>query len=113
MFPITYYSTNGGDWMAQGSERAKYFDIGIVGYEGNVDDRTLSLIPDVPPKGVPHSTARLLDMAVVIRSKDAGINRLTSTSFSTQTKCIGVHCDRTCFVPAISPKSWGCRRNES
>ena len=46
-------------------------------YAGNLDDRTLSLIADVPPAGQPLGTHRLLDMAVVIRSKDAGINRLT------------------------------------
>jgi hypothetical protein len=77
MFPITYYRANGNVWQEEGSARAKYFDIGIVGYTGNVDDRTLSLIQDVPPTGVSHGMRRLLDMAVVIRSKDAGINRLT------------------------------------
>lgn len=77
MFPITYYSANGSTWKQESTARANYFDIGIVGYTGNVDDRTLSLIPDVPPTGVSHGMSRLLDMAVVIRSKDAGINRLT------------------------------------
>jgi hypothetical protein len=77
MFPITYFRANCGSWVEEGSERAKYFDMGMVGYQGSVDDRTLSLIPNVPPKGAAHGTERLLDMAVVIRSKDAGINRLT------------------------------------
>ncbi|MBV8091922.1 MAG: DUF4387 family protein [Acetobacteraceae bacterium] len=44
---------------------------------GNLDDQTLSLIADVPLRGELHGTRRLLDVAVVIRSKDAGINRLT------------------------------------
>jgi hypothetical protein len=44
---------------------------------GNLDDRTLSLIADVPPAGPAHGTHRLLDIAVLIRSKDAGVNRLT------------------------------------
>ena len=35
------------------------------------------MIADVPPDGDIVGTHRLLDMAVVIRSKDAGINRLT------------------------------------
>ncbi|MGJ7506540.1 DUF4387 family protein [Variovorax sp. GT1P44] len=77
LFPITYYRAEGADWVREGSERPRYFDIGITGYEGNVDDRTLSLIADVPPRGEPHGSRGLLDMAVVIRSKDAGINRLT------------------------------------
>lgn len=77
MFPITYYRANGADWTRTGQARARYAEIGCTDHPGNLDDRTLSLIADVPPKGEPHGQSRLLDMAVVIRSKDAGINRLT------------------------------------
>ncbi len=77
MFPITYYQPNGSDWLEIGRERPRYFDIGITNYQGNVDDRTLSLIADVSPTGMLHGESRLLDLAVVIRSKDAGINQLT------------------------------------
>ncbi|MBS0219188.1 MAG: DUF4387 family protein [Proteobacteria bacterium] len=77
MFPITYYRANGGDWQTEGEARPTYFDIGITGYTGNLDDRTLSRIADVPPAGPHHGDEWLLDMAAVIRSKDAGINRLT------------------------------------
>ncbi len=77
MFPITYFAANGADWTEQGSERPRYFDIGERDDRGNVDDRTLSLIADHAPVGAPIGSHRLLDMAVVIRSKDAGINRLT------------------------------------
>jgi hypothetical protein len=77
MFPIAYYRANGAEWKQEGSERPRYFDIGETGYRGSVDDRTLSLIADHVPTGVPIGSQRLLDMAVVIRSKDAGINRLT------------------------------------
>jgi hypothetical protein len=77
MFPITCYRANGSVWACKGSKRARYYDIGETGYTGNLDDRTLSLIDDVQPSCEPLGTHRLLDMAVVIRSKDAGINRLT------------------------------------
>ncbi|MGH8617026.1 MAG: DUF4387 family protein [Burkholderiales bacterium] len=77
LFPITYYRANGAAWVKEGGGRPKYFDIGVTNFKGNVDDRTLSLIADVPPSGPQHGAQRLLDMAVVIRSKDAGINRLT------------------------------------
>jgi hypothetical protein len=77
MFPIAYYRANGAEWKEEGSERPRYFDIGETGYRGNVDDRTLSLIADHVPAGAPIGSQRLLDMAIVIRSKDAGINRLT------------------------------------
>ena len=77
MFPIAWYAATGADWTPQGTTRPVYGDIGETGYAGSLDDRALSLIADVPPAGPLHATTRLLDMAVVIRSKDAGINRLT------------------------------------
>jgi hypothetical protein len=77
MFPITYYRANGAAWAEEGSARSRYYDIGEIGYTGSLDDRTLSLIADFEPGCEPLGTHRLLDMAVVVRSKDAGINRLT------------------------------------
>ena len=77
MFPVTFYQANGARWTNAGTQRPRYFDIGETGYRGSLDDRTLSLIADVPPRGELHGTRHLLDMAIVIRSKDAGINRLT------------------------------------
>jgi hypothetical protein len=77
MFPITYFLANGSTWTESETVRPRYYDIGETGYTGNLDDRTLSLIADVPPDGDIVGAHRLLDMAVVIRSKDAGINRLT------------------------------------
>lgn len=77
MFPITYYMADGAEWTEQGGDWPRYFDIGEVDYRGDLDDRTLSLIADHPPEEPLVGSHRLLDMAVVIRSKDAGINRLT------------------------------------
>jgi Domain of unknown function (DUF4387)/Acyclic terpene utilisation family protein AtuA len=77
MFPITYYRARGADWKQEGRARPRYSDIGETGYRGNLCDRTLSLIADHPPADDPVGLHPLLDMAVVIRSKDAGINRLT------------------------------------
>ena len=77
MFPITYYRANGATWTPAGTERPRYYDIGETNYRGNLDDRTLSLIADVPPFGELHGMRRLLEIAVVIRSKNAGVNRLT------------------------------------
>lgn len=77
MFDITYFQANGDAWTREGVARPHYNDIGETHYAGNLDDRTLSLIADAPPEGVLLRSSRLLDMAVVIRSKDAGINRLT------------------------------------
>jgi hypothetical protein len=77
MFPIAYYDANGAVWTNSGNARPNYFDVGENGYAGNLDDRTLSLIQEAPLSGPKVGEHRLLDMAFVIRSKDAGINRLT------------------------------------
>jgi Domain of unknown function (DUF4387)/Acyclic terpene utilisation family protein AtuA len=76
-FPITYYQANGTHWTEQESGRAQYFAIGESGYRGDLDERSLSLIADHPPFGEPIGSHRLRDMAAVIRSKDAGVNRIT------------------------------------
>jgi hypothetical protein len=77
LFPIHYYLANGREWSRAGDARADYFDVGEPVGAQNLDDRTLSVIEDVPPHGTSSGSQHLLDMARVIRSKDAGINRLT------------------------------------
>jgi hypothetical protein len=77
MFPVTTWHADGASWVQDGELRPRYFDIGLTGYRGDLDDRTLSLIADAPPAGDPELMQPLLEMAVVIRSKNAGINRLT------------------------------------
>jgi Domain of unknown function (DUF4387)/Acyclic terpene utilisation family protein AtuA len=77
MFEIAYYSATGGNWVARGTERPRYFDIGYLGHCGDLDSNTLCLIADHRPSEAPIGSHRLLDMAAVIRSKDAGVNRLT------------------------------------
>jgi hypothetical protein len=77
MFPITYFTATGAQWIETEKARPRYFNIGESGYKGNLDDRTLSLIHPTPISGSLVGQHRLLDMAIVIRSKDAGINRLT------------------------------------
>jgi len=77
LFPIHFYHANGREWSSAGEARADYFDVGEPVGSQNLDDRVLSVIEDVPPDATPSGSQRLLDMARVIRSKDAGINRLT------------------------------------
>jgi hypothetical protein len=77
MFPVTTWHADGASWVQDGELRPRYFDIGLTGYRGDLDDRTLSMIADAPPEGEPELMQPLLEMAVVIRSKNAGINRLT------------------------------------
>jgi hypothetical protein len=76
MFPISYFRAEGAQWTAEDTARPRYYDIGVAAYTGDLNDRTLSLIADARPSDEPAGTRQLRDMAVVIRSKDAGINRL-------------------------------------
>ena len=83
MFPITYYRADGTDWKDDGEAHARYFELGERNYQGDLDIRTLSSISDHAPTDASIGSHRLLDMATVIRSKDAGINRLTFDIFFT------------------------------
>lgn len=77
MFPIHHFRANGPEWSKTGETRAEYFDVGEPAGAQNLDDRTLSVIEDVAPHGPPCGSRRLLDMARVIRSRNAGVNLLT------------------------------------
>jgi hypothetical protein len=83
MFPVTYFLANGDDWKEEGVEQTRYFEIGDKNYRGDVDSRILSSIADHAPSEAPIGSHRMLDMASVIRSKDAGVNRLTFDIFFT------------------------------
>lgn len=77
LFPIRMYDATGGDWTFDRTVRPRYFDVGVVGYAGDTGERTLSTIPAAAEAVDAISYRPLRDMAVVIRTKDAGINRLT------------------------------------
>lgn len=49
----------------------------MPGYRGDTNERTLSVIEAQPAVGPAVGYRRLRDIAVVIRTKNAGINRLT------------------------------------
>lgn len=77
LFPIRLYDATGDDWTFDRVLRPRYFDVGVVGYQGDTGERTLSTIAPGDEPTDPTAFHALRDMAVVIRTKDAGINRLT------------------------------------
>lgn len=107
MFPITWYTANGADWAEEGTTRPVYADIGETGYAGSLDDRNLSLIVDAPPSGAPHGTRPLLEMAVVIRSKDAGVNRLTFDVIFTSAENYEAALRSNLFCPRAAAETLG------
>lgn len=50
MFPITTWHADGAAWVKDGELRPRWFDIGLTDFRGELDDRTLSLIADAPPR---------------------------------------------------------------
>jgi Transposase DDE domain group 1/Domain of unknown function (DUF4387) len=77
LFPIQLYQATGDQWAFEREVRPRYRDIGVADYKGDTEERTLSLIENRPPVGEPLAYRPLADMAMVIRSKNAGVNRLT------------------------------------
>lgn len=74
LFKISYYEALGADWRFIRTEDPQYVQIGNAGNPDDVDPSKISVIRDVPVSGDVVQTKRLLDIAVVIRSKDAGIS---------------------------------------
>ncbi|MHC1559246.1 DUF4387 family protein [Actinomycetospora sp. C-140] len=77
LFPIRFYTAAGADWTFDREVRARYFDVGVKDYDGDLDERTLATIPATEPAGEPLTYRPLREMAKVIRTKDAGVDRLT------------------------------------
>jgi Domain of unknown function (DUF4387)/Acyclic terpene utilisation family protein AtuA len=77
LFPITYYRAIGSNWTKLGQEQPDYFDIGSEDHAGIRTDRLLSLIADAAPSSEPAGMQSLEEMALVIRSTNAGPSHLT------------------------------------
>lgn len=77
LFGIRLFDADGDRWTFDREVRPRYVAVGEPDYPGDLDERTLSAIADEPPPGEPIDSVALRDIATVIRSKNAGINRLT------------------------------------
>ena len=77
LFPIRFYDAVGNDWTFDREVRPRYFAIGDPDYDGDRNERTLSRIEATRPIDTPVAFRPLRHMARVIRTKDAGVNRLT------------------------------------
>lgn len=77
LFPVRLFDATSDRWSFDREVRPRYFGIGRKDYPGDTGERTLSVIDSTPPAGEPAGYRPLRDLAAVIRTKDAGINRLT------------------------------------
>jgi len=81
MFPITHYNCNGGTFQLMGKTRPEFQDIGLSDCEYSLDPEKVDNIEKVEHTGEPVSRKPLGEMAHVIRSKDAGVNKITFDVF--------------------------------
>lgn len=71
------------------------------------DDRSLSLIHEVPLRASEVGTYRRLGMAVVIHSRDAGMNRLTFDLIFNSGENCEIALNSNVFTTANSPRLLG------
>jgi hypothetical protein len=77
LFPITHFQANGRVWTQSALQRPAYAEIAEPESNCSVDLANLAVIDDVEPHGTVLGTQHLVDMAAVIRTKNAGVDLLT------------------------------------
>lgn len=77
LFPIRLFNCNGRNWHFLKEVRASYEPIGITYYGDVLDETKIGVIERVNQFTKPTSFKALTEMATVIRSKNAGVNRIT------------------------------------
>lgn len=83
LFPIKLYSASEKNWVFLKEVYPESQDIGIPisQYNGSINEKKLSIIQFVSETRLPIRYKALVDMATVIRSKDAGVNTITYDIF--------------------------------
>ena len=81
LFPITFHEVSNGVWEGRQVRRPVYADIAESDSFCSMDLRAVATIDDVEPRGLTLGNRRLAEMAVVVRSQNAGIERLTFDVF--------------------------------
>lgn len=81
MFPISIYNCDGNRWKLEREVRPTYETGAIDQGELSIDYTKLSAVTPVHHKNPPRNHRLLPDIARIIRSKNAGINKLTYDIF--------------------------------
>jgi hypothetical protein len=76
LFPISLYKVDGSIWTSLEVRHAKLEGLGEVGSNQSLFDSDRSKIEDAAGTKKPIGSKALIDMANVIRSKNAGINKI-------------------------------------
>lgn len=81
MFPVSIYSCDGKNWKFLREVRPAYKSIGIDNVEDEIDPEKLNAVNPAEHTTGPRSIKPLVDIARIIRSKNAGINKITYDVF--------------------------------
>jgi hypothetical protein len=85
LFPVSLYVANGDDWRVLKTVPPDYRDIGKAGAD-RIDSERMNAISPVVRRGEPSAVKPLTEAARIIRSKNAGINKMTYDIFFTTRK---------------------------
>jgi hypothetical protein len=80
MFPVSLYRANGDDWRLVRTVRPDYREIGKANAD-RIDPESMNTIRPVAQKASTGRVKPLIEAARIIRSKNAGINKLTYDIF--------------------------------
>jgi hypothetical protein len=83
LFPITLYRANGRNWeVLETAEAASaYRGVGLSRCDGSLEEAQVDVITPFPQTGAAQGSKSLKDMARVIRSKNAKVNKMTYDIF--------------------------------
>ena len=77
LFPVTIFKADGRNWQRLKEIQGDYKPIGLKDYEGILEEEKLAPVEVVTHSSSPVASRLLVEMAGVIRSKNAGVNRIT------------------------------------
>jgi len=77
LFPVTVFKADGRNWQRLKEIQGDYRTIGLEHYKGILEEEKLAPVEVVAHPGRPADFRPLIEMASVIRSKNAGVNRIT------------------------------------
>jgi hypothetical protein len=81
MFPISMYRCDGKNWKFEREVRPSYKPIGVRNANESVDPEKVRAVYPVHHAKKPRGTIPLVDLARIIRSKNAGVNKITYDLF--------------------------------
>ena len=83
LFPITLYRADGRNWevLEQTEAASAYGEVGLSQYDGYLEEDKVNAITPFPQTSAPRGSKPLKDMARVIRSKNAKVNKMTYDIF--------------------------------